>query len=137
MVLGDGATVLNAAADWNDNDFSFEYWPGTWNTPTDYTDGARLFDIVDFKDYNNMSLKFEICIPASGAWQAGAMQLIFAGTDKVTTGNGRHRYLWRCCCSPEQHILPGRWLESWPVDSLERDRGISYRRQMGYCELTH
>ncbi len=59
MVLGDGATVLNAAADWNDNDFSFEYWPGTWNTPTDYTDGARLFDIVDFKDYNNMSLKFE------------------------------------------------------------------------------
>lgn len=34
-----------------------------------------------------MSLKFEICIPADKAWQAGAMQLIFAGTDLVSMGN--------------------------------------------------
>lgn len=88
MVIGDGSTLLNAAADWDDGNFSFEYWPGTWNTPTDYTDGARLFDIVDFTKYNEMSLKFEICIPENGAWHSGAMQFIFAGTDKVTTGNG-------------------------------------------------
>ena len=89
MVLGDGSTVLNAAGDWNDGAFSFEYWPGSWNTPTDYpAGGQRLFDIVDFKDFNNMSVKFELCIPASNAWQSGPMQIIFAGTDLVTLGNG-------------------------------------------------
>ena len=34
-----------------------------------------------------MSLKFELCIPSTAAWQACAMQLIFAGTDKVSMGN--------------------------------------------------
>lgn len=144
MVLGDGATLLNAAADWNDNDFSFEYWPGTWNTPTDYSDGARLFDIVDFKDYNNMSLKFEICIPASGAWQAGAMQLIFAGTDKVTTGNGGtdiygdavagpnntffqeggwNRGLWIPWSETEAYHTDGKWVTvSLPIKDFVYDK---------------
>lgn len=144
MVIGNGSTVLNAAADWNDGDFSFEYWPGTWNTPTDYTDGARLFDIVDFKDYNNMSLKFEICIPASGAWQSGAMQLIFAGTDKVTTGNGGtdiygdvvaapnntyfqeggwNRGLWIPWTDSEAYHTDGKWITvSLPIKDFKYDK---------------
>ncbi len=86
--LGDGATTLAGADAWDDANFSFEYWAGSWNQPTDYPEreGVRLFDIVDFSDYNNMSLKFELNIPANAAWQACAMQLIFAGTDKVTMG---------------------------------------------------
>lgn len=87
--LGDGATTLAGADAWDDGNFSFEYWAGSWNTPTDYPEreGVRLFDIVDFSDYNNMSLKFELCIPENAAWQSCAMQLIFAGTDKVSMGN--------------------------------------------------
>lgn len=87
--LGDGATTLAGADAWDDQNFAFEYWAGSWNTPTDYPEGegVRLFDIVDFSDFNNMSLKFELCIPSNAAWQACAMQLIFAGTDKVTMGN--------------------------------------------------
>ena len=89
MRLGDGQTVLAGKDAWDDNNFSFEYWAGSWNTPTDYPEreGVRLFDIVDFSDYKNMSLKFELCIPSTAAWQACAMQLIFAGTDKVSMGN--------------------------------------------------
>lgn len=87
--LGEGKTTLAGADAWDDSNFSFEYWAGSWNTPTDYPEreGVRLFDIVDFSDFNNMSLKFELCIPENAAWQACAMQLIFAGTDKVTMGN--------------------------------------------------
>lgn len=87
--LGDGATMIAASDTWDDNNFSFEYWAGSWNTPTDYPEreGVRLFDIVDFSDFNNMSLKFEICVPADAAWQSCAMQIIFAGTDKVSMGN--------------------------------------------------
>lgn len=87
--LGDGDITLVGRDAWDDKHFSFEYWAGSWDSPTDYPEreGVRLFDIVDFSDFNDMSLKFELCIPENAAWQACAMQLIFAGTDKVTMGN--------------------------------------------------
>ena len=44
----------------------------------------KLDDLVDFSDYENMTLKFELFIPSTNPWSAGAMQVIFAGTDKVT-----------------------------------------------------
>lgn len=88
IMLGDGATLMAAEGPWNDGKFAFEYWPGDWSTPTDYpADGIRLFDFVDFNDFKNMAIKFEMCIPAEYAWGAGALQVIFAGTDKVTLGN--------------------------------------------------
>lgn len=88
--LGDGNTTLDAAGGWNDSQFAFEYWPGSWNTPTDYPEGKgiRLYDLADFSDYTNMSIKFEMYIPSSNPWSSGAMQVIFAGTDLVTYGNG-------------------------------------------------
>lgn len=88
--LGDGNTTLDAAGGWNDSQFAFEYWPGSWNTPTDYPEGegTRLYDLADFSDYTNMSIKFEMYIPSSNPWSSGAMQVIFAGTDLVTYGNG-------------------------------------------------
>lgn len=74
---------------WDDSNFAFEYWPGDWNTPTSYPEreGVRLFDVVDFTDWENMSLKFEMAIPASNPWSANAMQLIFTSTEQVTLGN--------------------------------------------------
>ena len=88
--LGDGNTTLDAAGGWNDSQFAFEYWPGSWNTPTDYPEGEgiRLYGLADFSDYTNMSIKFEMYIPSSNPWSSGAMQVIFAGTDLVTYGNG-------------------------------------------------
>lgn len=88
--LGDGATTMDAAGGWNDATFSFEYWPGSWNTPTDYPEreGIRLYDLVDFTDYAKMAIKFEMYIPSASPWSAGAMQVIMAGTDLVTLGNG-------------------------------------------------
>ncbi len=86
--LGDGATALDADGGWNDGQFAFEYWPGDWSTPTTYpADGLLLTELVDFSDFANMSLKFEMYIPSSNPWSSGTMQLIFAGTDKVSYGN--------------------------------------------------
>ncbi|MCD8183211.1 MAG: glycan-binding surface protein [Bacteroides sp.] len=87
--LGDGVTTMDESGGWNDSQFSFEYWAGSWNTPVDYPEGEgiRLFDLVDFSDYKNMSIKFEMFIPSSSPWSAGAMQVIFAGTDLVTMGD--------------------------------------------------
>lgn len=86
--LGDGSATMTEDGGWDDSNFSFEYWCGdpTWNT-NGYPDpqGIRLFDIdgVDVSKPENMTLKFEMCIPASNAWKAGAMQIIFAPTDYV------------------------------------------------------
>lgn len=89
LVLGEGATMSEDGG-WDDGNNSFEYWCGDWNSPQTYPDpqGVRLFDVVDFSKAENMSLKFEMCIPASNPWAAGAMQIIFAPTSYVTlSGN--------------------------------------------------
>ncbi len=87
LVLGEGAT-MSADGGWDDGNFSFEYWCGDWNTPQSYPDpqGIRLFDVVDLSKAENMSLKFEMLIPSSNAWAAGAMQIIFAPTKYVSLG---------------------------------------------------
>ena len=87
--LGDGTAVMDANGGWDDNNFAFEYWCGDWNDPQEFkgTD-IRLTDLVDFSNWEEMALKFELYIPTSSPWSAGAMQLIFAGTDLVTLGGG-------------------------------------------------
>ena len=94
LVLGEGATMSEDGA-WDDGNNSFEYWCGDWNTPESYPDpaGIRLFDVVDFSKPENMNLKFEMRIPSTNAWAAGAMQIIFAPTSAVTlSGNSPDIY---------------------------------------------
>ena len=86
--LGDPTVALPADGAWNDGNFSFEYWPGNWADPETYSgNGVRLTDLVNFSDYNNMSYKFEMLIPASNPWTSGAMQFIVGGVDKVSMGS--------------------------------------------------
>ena len=48
---------------------------------------------MDFSNWEKMSLKFEMLIPSSNPWMAGAMQLIVGGVDKITGGaNGPDIY---------------------------------------------
>ena len=77
--------VLTEGGDWNDDAFWFCYWPGTWDTPLTYPAGCvRLHDIVDFSKPENLTLKFEMYIPSSNPWSAGAMQIIFTPVSYVT-----------------------------------------------------
>lgn len=87
--LGNGTATMTAAGGWDDSNFSFEYWPGSLNTPVDYPEheGDKLNTVADFSNWENMSLKFEMYIPSENPWKAGAMQIIFAGTDRVSYGN--------------------------------------------------
>jgi len=83
--LGDGAAVMNETV-WDEDHFSFVYWPGSWNDPENYADAPLLTDFADFTDWKNMALKFEMYIPSSNPWTGCALQLCFAGVDKVTSG---------------------------------------------------
>lgn len=86
--LGDAATTLTETGGWNDSKYSFEYWPGNWADPETYQgDGVRLTSLADFSKWENMAIKFEMYIPSSNPRQAGAMQVIVGGVDKVSNGN--------------------------------------------------
>lgn len=88
--LGNGTAKMSEDGGWDDSNFSFEYWCGSWDTPQNVTsgDGIALHNLVDFTNWQNMSLKFEMLVPSAYPWSAGAMQICFEGYDRVTlSGN--------------------------------------------------
>lgn len=87
--LSNEESTLNKDS-WDDEHYCFQHWSGEWSTPISYPErlGERLFDIVDFSDFKNMSLKFEMRIPASNPWQQCAMQIVFSGVDKTSNSGG-------------------------------------------------
>lgn len=79
------ANPLDANGGWNE-DFKIDFWCGNWNgDPMGITDGAGvpLCNIIDFTNFQDMALKFELCIPSSNPWMSGAIQLIFCSADKA------------------------------------------------------
>lgn len=88
LQLGNGSASM-ADDTWDDSNFSFEYWPGNWKDVEDYADPGceRLIDIADFSDWENMSLKFELCVPSATPWTACALQIIPSSTSDVTLGS--------------------------------------------------
>lgn len=88
--LGTGAAKMNSVDVWDDTNFAFEYWCGSWDDPQNITsgDGIALTNVVDFTNWQNMSLKFEMYVPSSNPWSDGSLQICFEGIDKVTlSGN--------------------------------------------------
>ena len=84
LVLGE--TAMGADGGWNDGNFSFEYWPGSWQDPETYSSRPRIQDLADFSDWENMSLKFEMCIPKDNGWSAAPMQIYFGSVTQITNG---------------------------------------------------
>ena len=84
MVLGE--TAMGADGAWNDGNFSFEYWPGSWQDPETYSSRPRMQDLADFSDWKNMSLKFEMFIPKDNGWSAAPMQIYFGSVSQVSNG---------------------------------------------------
>ena len=84
MVLGE--TAMGADGGWNDGNFSFEYWPGSWQDPETYSSRPRMQDLADFSDWKNMSLKFEMCIPKDNSWSAAPMQIYFGSVSQISNG---------------------------------------------------
>ncbi len=85
-----GGVAMDAGGGWNDGNFSFEYWCGNsdWSGNFD-GDGPKLNDVADFSNWEKKAIKFEMLVPGSNPWMAAPLQVIFAGTDKVsiTTAN--------------------------------------------------
>ena len=90
----DGVVLKADGTDWADDGYHFEYWPGNWNTPEtfDDPDGIDLTKVVDFKDFSNMTIKFELRIPSEHPWKGCPMQVIFAGKSQITMQTANNTY---------------------------------------------
>lgn len=160
MVIGNGEKTMSAKGDWDDSNFSFEYWAGAWTDPVTYPArvGERLFDVADFTDFDKKAVKFELYIPESNSWQAGAMQIIFAPTSLVSFGNAGldqfentvagcnntyikdsseggpdlARYLWTPWSATEAYHTGGKWITvSFPIkDFLYKHDGTGAARML-------
>ena len=89
MLDASGETFTADGGDWHDGSCHFEYWAGNWQDPETYGtgDGRRLNDIIDFSEYGNMALKFEVKIPADHPWTGCPMQIIFSDVTLVSNGS--------------------------------------------------
>ncbi|MCR5697925.1 MAG: IPT/TIG domain-containing protein [Marinilabiliaceae bacterium] len=75
-----GPEDLDENASWNEN-YKLPFWCGTWNgNPMGITSGVGvpICNVIDFTDWKNMAFKFELCVPKSNPWMAGALQVVFA-----------------------------------------------------------
>lgn len=91
-----GGAAMGDDGGWNDGNFSFEYWCGDWEEPQAYSQHPRIFDVADFTDFANKSLKFELNIPESNAWSAAPMQIYFGSVEQVSLSAGPDIYGHTC-----------------------------------------
>ncbi|MBR5404174.1 MAG: hypothetical protein IK113_08140 [Bacteroidales bacterium] len=93
LQLGDGTAEMKGdGSTWDDGHFSFEYWPGMWESPVETFSqpaGRKLSDFADFSGYANMAYKFEMFIPSSNPWKGSAMQIIPSSIYTVHNGDSK------------------------------------------------
>ena len=121
------ANVLDESGAWNE-DYKIDFWCGNWNgDPMSVTSGpgTPICYVVDFTNFKNMGLKFELCIPKSNPWSSGAMQLIFASSDRAANDSWQNntfvhtskeggldlcRGLWRPWEETGEFHTDGKWI---------------------------
>lgn len=79
-----GALEAGIGATWDEDDFSFNYWPDVANGY------PELSSLANFSSPSNMCLKFEVNVPV--AWASAAMQIVFTGNSQVTYSTANNSY---------------------------------------------
>lgn len=85
---------LKEDANWVES-LKLPFWCGNWNgDPKGITNGAGvpISNIIDFSDWQNMAFKFELCIPSSNPWKAGALQVVFADYQSCANDKWQNNY---------------------------------------------
>lgn len=85
FVVFRGHMAAGIGATWDEDGFSFNYWP-------DPAGGKpALSDLYDFSSPAGLCLKFEVNVPQP--WASSALQIIFTGNDDVSMANANNGYL--------------------------------------------
>lgn len=133
LYLG-GVTMEASGNTWNEDNFCMNYWP---DGSAEYPELCRIPAMAGYIDqYSNDELvfKFEVYIPDSNPWTAGAMQLMLTTNEMVSSSNENNSYYgiparglwmpWRNASSGV-YSTGGSWTTvSIPLSSFDKnDRG--------------
>lgn len=118
-----GPSVLDENGGWNE-ELKLPFWCGNWNgDPMSITSGPGIpiCNFIDFTNFKNMGIKFELCIPESNPWSSAAMQVVFTSAEVcandswqnntyIQPENGRCRGLYRPWEASGSFHTSGKWI---------------------------
>ncbi len=79
-----GPADLDEEGGWQEA-LKLPFWCGNWNgDPMGITSGPGIpiCNFIDFTNFKNMGIKFELCIPESNPWSSASMQVIFTSAER-------------------------------------------------------
>lgn len=118
-----GPSTLDEDGGWNE-ELKLPFWCGNWNgDPMSITagPGVPICNIIDFTNFKNMGIKFELNIPKENPWSSGAMQIIFTSAERcandswqnntyIQPDQGLCRALYRPWTSSGSFDTGGEWI---------------------------
>ncbi len=117
-----GPADLDENASWNES-YKLPFWCGNWGgDPMSITSGAGvpICNILDFSDWKNMAFKFELCVPKSNPWMAGALQVVFASAADCANDSWQNNTYIRTSADGGKDLSRGiyrPWEESGSFDT--------------------
>lgn len=123
VIIGPGSTPLDEDGAWNE-EYKLPFWCGNWNgNPMGITSGpgVPICNFIDFTNFKNMGIKFEINIPKENPWKSAAMQIVFTdaetcandswqNNDYIQPAQGLCRALWRPWEATGSYDTNGEWI---------------------------
>lgn len=109
-------------ASWDEDAFSFNYWPDASGEFGPLSDRAEFATLLANYGIENLQLKFEIYVPSSNPWQSCALQAIFSGNANVTYDTASNAY-FSDTTLPRGLYIP--WKSSGSFDTADQWQTVS------------
>lgn len=111
-----GDLVGGPGAVWDEGPWSFTFWPGdNWGTVyPNLQDNPEFAAILASHKWDELKLKFEVCVPKSGAWSAQGLGIYFTSKSYVNGTNQNNAY-YADATFPRAWYMP--WKDSGSFDT--------------------
>lgn len=131
-IVFSGSMAGEAGATWDEDSFSFNYWPETSSGHPALSSLPRFAKMLENYDLSKLQLKFEVLIPDSNPWSSSALQIIFSGDNTVTYASASNAYL------SDTSVPRGLWIP-WQLSGSYDTRGrwITVSLPMSSFNYTH
>lgn len=142
-----GAMSGSTGGTWDEDDFSFNYWPEPSNGYPELSSRTEFADMLSKYDISKLQVKFEARVPKDNPWMSSALQIIFSGNDMVTYATASNGYfsnkslprgLWIPWKSSGSYDTNDSWVTvSIPLSSFNKTHeGATCAEQLNKSDFT-
>lgn len=120
VCFGKGAQAMkgDVGGTWDEDGYSFNYWPDGGEHPA-LSSRSAFTNMIKEYGLEKLQIKFEVCVPAENPWSSAAMQIMFTGDQHVTNASGNNNYfsdtklprgLWIPWAATGTYNTGGKWV---------------------------